>query len=91
MTLNEQYLVDVIGFNPVERSMLTSIFALAARRDPVAEAVGPRLEPAEVVDVGLLLRGVGAARMEGHGDLHAGVGRGLLHRGGAAEHDQVGE
>src|SRR5215218_7303005 len=31
---NEQYLVDVIGFNEVERSMLTSIFALAARRDP---------------------------------------------------------
>ena len=34
MSLNEQYLVDVIGFNPVERSMLASIFALAARRDP---------------------------------------------------------
>jgi two-component system cell cycle response regulator len=34
VTLNEQYLVDVIGFNPVERSMLASIFALAARRDP---------------------------------------------------------
>jgi two-component system, cell cycle response regulator len=34
VTLNEQYLVDVIGFNPVERSMLGSIFALAARRDP---------------------------------------------------------
>jgi two-component system, cell cycle response regulator len=29
-----QYLVDVIGFNPTERAMLTSIFALAARRDP---------------------------------------------------------
>lgn len=34
MNVNEQYLVDVIGFNPVERSMLASIFALAARRDP---------------------------------------------------------
>jgi twitching motility two-component system response regulator PilG len=34
VNLNEQYLVDVIGFNPVERSMLASIFALAARRDP---------------------------------------------------------
>jgi two-component system cell cycle response regulator len=34
VTLNEQYLVDVIGFNAVEQSMLTSIFALAARRDP---------------------------------------------------------
>jgi two-component system, cell cycle response regulator len=31
---DEQYLVDVIGFNDVERSMLGSIFALAARRDP---------------------------------------------------------
>jgi two-component system, cell cycle response regulator len=29
-----QYLVDVIGFNPTERAMLTSIFALAVRRDP---------------------------------------------------------
>jgi len=34
VTSNEQYLVDVIGFNAVERSMLASIFALAARRDP---------------------------------------------------------
>lgn len=34
MNLNNNYLVDVIGFNDVERSMLTSIFALAARRDP---------------------------------------------------------
>jgi two-component system, cell cycle response regulator len=31
---NDHYLVDVIGFNDVERSMLSSIFALAARRDP---------------------------------------------------------
>lgn len=34
MNLGDQYLVDVIGFNDVERSMLSSIFALAARRDP---------------------------------------------------------
>lgn len=34
MNLNDTYLVDVIGFNEVERSMLASIFALAARRDP---------------------------------------------------------
>ena len=34
MNVNERYLVDVIGFNAVERSMLASIFALAARRDP---------------------------------------------------------
>jgi twitching motility two-component system response regulator PilG len=31
---DHQYLVDVIGFNPTERAMLNSIFALAARRDP---------------------------------------------------------
>jgi two-component system cell cycle response regulator len=34
VSLNKPFLVDVIGFNPVERSMLSSIFALAARRDP---------------------------------------------------------
>lgn len=34
VSMNEHFLVDVIGFNPVERSMLASIFALAARRDP---------------------------------------------------------
>lgn len=34
MNVNEQFLVDVIGFNAVERSMLASIFALASRRDP---------------------------------------------------------
>jgi two-component system, cell cycle response regulator len=34
LPLNDQYSVDVIGFNPTERSMLTSIFALAARRAP---------------------------------------------------------
>ncbi len=34
MPKNDQYLVDVIGFNPTERAMLTSVFALAARRDP---------------------------------------------------------
>lgn len=34
MNFNEHYLVDVIGFNDVEKSMLSSIFALAARRDP---------------------------------------------------------
>jgi two-component system, cell cycle response regulator len=34
VNVNEQFLVDVIGFNAVERSMLASIFALASRRDP---------------------------------------------------------
>ena len=28
------YFVDVIGFNPTERLLLSSIFGLAARRDP---------------------------------------------------------
>ena len=34
MNPSDHYLVDVIGFADVERSMLASIFALAARRDP---------------------------------------------------------
>jgi len=34
MPHRHQYFVDVIGFNPTERAMLTSIFALAVRRDP---------------------------------------------------------
>ena len=34
MPQNEHYSVDVIGFNPTERAMLASIFALAVRRDP---------------------------------------------------------
>lgn len=34
MNPTDHYLVDVIGFNDVERAMLASIFALAARRDP---------------------------------------------------------
>jgi two-component system cell cycle response regulator len=36
MMANEEtgYLVDVIGFNETERLMLSSIFGLAARRDP---------------------------------------------------------
>ncbi len=34
MNFNDTYLVDVIGFADVERSMLSSIFTLAARRDP---------------------------------------------------------
>ena len=34
MSQKEQYLVDVIGFNATERALLSSIFALAARREP---------------------------------------------------------
>jgi hypothetical protein len=33
VTLNEQYLVDVIGFNPVERAVLGTKIALSARRE----------------------------------------------------------
>ena len=62
MPQNDQYLVDVIGFNPTERAMLTSVFALAARRDPgfiqydPVTAVAPDLylvdtdDPAAVVE-----------------------------------------
>ncbi len=41
MNPNEPYLVDVIGFKDVERSMLSSIFALAARRDPAFAQYDP--------------------------------------------------
>ena len=54
MTLNEQYLVDVIGFNPVERSMLTSIFALAARRDPAFVQYDPATTVSGAADIYLV-------------------------------------
>jgi twitching motility two-component system response regulator PilG len=43
---NDHYLVDVIGFNPTERAMLTSVFALAARRDPGFVQFDPASEAA---------------------------------------------
>jgi two-component system, cell cycle response regulator len=49
---NDQYLVDVIGFNDVERSMLASIFSLAARRDPGFAQYEP--EPGRMPDVYLV-------------------------------------
>jgi len=57
----------------------------------VAEAVGRGLERFEGVGVGLLLRGIHAARREG--DLHRMPGRqrGLLDRRAAAQHDQIGQ
>ena len=64
---------------------------LLAGAQVVAEPVGARLEDPEGLDVGLLLRGVGAARVERHGHLHAGVPRRLLDGGGAGQHDQVGQ
>jgi len=54
VTLNEQYLVDVIGFNPVERSMLTSIFALAARRDPGFVQYDPATTASGAADIYLV-------------------------------------
>lgn len=54
MTLNEQYLVDVIGFNPVERSMLASIFALAARRDPAFVQYDPNSTVSGTADIYLV-------------------------------------
>src|SRR5262249_42532651 len=59
--------------------------------DIVAEGVGERLERREGGDIGLLLRRVHASRREW--DLHivAGVLRGPLDGGVAAENDQVGE
>ncbi|CAB4581052.1 unannotated protein [freshwater metagenome] len=56
----------------------------------VAEAVGAGLERGERLDVGHLLRGVGAAGRERHGDLDAARTSGLLDAGAAGEHDQVG-
>ena len=57
----------------------------------VAEAVVLRLEVAERLDVGLLLRGVDAAGAEGHLDGDAACGSSLLDRDVAAEDDEVGE
>ena len=54
MTSNEQYLVDVIGFNPVERSMLASIFALAARRDPGFVQYDPATTASGTADIYLV-------------------------------------
>ena len=54
MTSNEQYLVDVIGFNPVERSMLASIFALAARRDPGFMQYDPATTASGTADIYLV-------------------------------------
>ena len=65
--------------------------SLLAGRQVVAEAVGRRLEHGERLDVGLLLRRVGAPGCERHGDVEAGVLRRLLDRRAAAEHDQVGQ
>ena len=74
---------------PVEQQRLGR--QLLAGAQVVAEAVGPRLEHRERLDVGLLLRRVGAARCERHGHVVPGVLRRLLDGRAAGEHDQVGE
>jgi hypothetical protein len=62
-----------------------------ATAEIVAEAVVLGLEHGVGLRVGLVLRRVGAAGGEGHGDVVAGrLGR-LFDGGRAAEHDQVGE
>ena len=62
-----------------------------ARPEVVAEAVGPRLEHGERLDVGLLLGGVGAPGRERDGHVVARVLRRLLDRGASAQHDHVGQ
>ena len=59
--------------------------------DVVAEGVRRRLQDGEGLDVGLALRGVDAARGEGHLDLETGVPSGVLHSSGSAEHDEIRE
>ena len=64
---------------------------LVAEAEVVAEAVGGLLERGEGVDVGELLRGVGAAGGEGDGDVEAGLLGGVFDGCGAGEDDEVGE
>src|SRR5262245_11483358 len=46
---DHNYCVDVIGFNPTERLLLSSIFGLAARRDPsFAQRASGAAKPADV-------------------------------------------
>ena len=74
------------------RSMSSVFGALGvAEAEVVAEAVGGLLERGEGGDVGLLLRGVGAAGREGDGDVVAGLLRGRFDGSAAAEDDEVGE
>ena len=62
-----------------------------ALAEVVAEPIRLRLQVAEGLGVGLLGRGVGAARGERHLDGDARVRGGLLHAGVAREDDQVGQ
>jgi hypothetical protein len=58
---------------------------------PVAVAVGERLQHVEAVGVGHLVGGVAAARREGHGDVETGGLRRLLDADIAGQHDHVGD
>ena len=64
---------------------------LQPRAGVVAEAVGDRLQHGKGVHVGLRLRGVRAARREGHAHRVACRLRRRLDRSAAAQHDQVRE
>ena len=57
----------------------------------IAEAVGDRFEHFEGFHIGLLLRGVHAARREGNRHLVPGVLRRLLDARATGQHDQVGQ
>ena len=57
----------------------------------VAETVSLGLQVLERFHIGLLLRGVAAARGERHGDLHACIGCRFFNAGVAGQHDQVGQ
>jgi hypothetical protein len=53
--------------------------------------MGDRFQRRERGRIGLLLRGVGAARREGDLDVVAGILRRLFNRRRTAQHDQVGQ
>ena len=81
--------VSVSMYGPVQQQRLRR--QLLAGPEVVAEPVGARLEHRERLDVGLLLRGVGAPRRERDRDVVPGVLRRLLDGRAAAQDDQVGE
>ena len=74
---------------PIQQPLLGR--QLLSGSEVVAEPVGRRFEHGERLDVGLLLRGVGAPRRERDRDVVPGVLRRLLDGRAPAEDDQVGE
>lgn len=84
-----------LGWGQAEKVRLVDEILLdldACRRlAVVAEAVNLGLKVVDGVDLGLLLRGICAARGEGHCDIVAGVPGSLLDSGGTGKHDGVGQ